>query len=84
MARPKNKLTDEEKQRIKQNPPDLLNVEEIAALLGVSTATVREWIRDQNDFPVLRPKPNGTIYTKRDDFYSFMKRNGNISRNLLN
>lgn len=84
MARPKNKLTHEEKQRIKQSPPDLMNVEEVAALLSVTTTTVREWIRDQNDFPALRPKPNGTIYVRYDELIPFMKINANISRNLLN
>ena len=82
MGRPTNKLTHEEKQRIKQNPPVLMNVEEIAALLSVTTTTVRDWIRDQKDFPALRPKPNGTLYARYDELISFMKRNANITRNL--
>lgn len=76
MGRPRKSLTQEEIKEIRSNPPFLLSTASVAALVGQSQRTVREWFQDR-DFPLLQGnKSNAEKFVKRDDLIDWMFRQG--------
>ena len=72
MSRKSKRLTEEQKEQVRLNPPFMLNSFEAAALTNKSVKVVRDWMNEP-DFPLLRgPAKNSEMYVLRDKLVEWM------------
>ena len=72
MSRKSKRLTEEQKEQVRLNPPFMLNSFEVAALTNKSVKAVREWMNEP-DFPLLRgPAKNSEMHVLRDKLVEWM------------
>lgn len=78
MAKTSRTLTEEDKRKLFNNPPPIINTAQMATLSGVrSRQTIRNWAKKPS-FPRIQLSDKGEILARTDKFFDWLENESRV------